>query len=225
MLKPKKEIFRKEIKQDAFLNTIDKIEANIENNSSDYIKIFGGLILFVIIISFLINSRNLNKEILSTSLGNALVSLNKGDYENAKFQFETILSDHSGTRGIELAQYYLGKIEYDQGDNLTSREYLESFIKSGYSVDILKSSSVIMLSDILAKSNEIQKAVKIIEDGLELVDDEYLKNELKIEKAKLLIESQRIDEGSLILRDIYTKENISSGLKSRIEEIQGGNGV
>ena len=149
----------------------------------------------------------------------------KGDYENAKFQFETILSDHSGTSGIELAQYYLGKIEYDQGDNLTSREYLESFIKSGYSVDILKSSSVIMLSDILAKSNEIQKAVKIIEDGLELVDDEYLKNELKIEKAKLLIESQRIDEGSLILRDIYTKENISSDLKLRIEEIQGGNGV
>ena len=82
-----------------------------------------------------------------------------------------------------------------------------------------------MISDILAKSNEIQKAFKIIEVGLNSVNDEYLKNELKIEKAKLLIESQRIDEGSLILRDIYTKENISSNLKLRIEEIQGGNGV
>ncbi len=100
MLKPKKEIFKKEIKRDPFLETVDKIEANIEKNSSHYLKVFGGIVLFVIIISFLNNSRNLNKQMVSSSIGTALISLDKGDSENAKFQFEALLNGNGFVSAI-----------------------------------------------------------------------------------------------------------------------------
>ena len=221
MLKPKKEIFKKEIKRDPFLETIDKIEASIEKNSNDYIKIIGGVVLFIIIISFLINSRNLNKEMVSTSLGNALVSMDKGDSENAKFQFETLLNDHSGTSGIELAHYYLGKIEYDRGDYLVAKEYLEIFINSDYSVDLLTSGAVIMISDILSKSDRYLEAIDIIDKGIGRTEKDYIKQKLKVEKAKLFIKSGENQLGLELLDMLSESENISSRLEANIEEIIG----
>ena len=221
MLKPKKEIFKKEIKRDPFLVTIDKIEASIEKNSNDYIKIIGGIILFVIIISFLINSRNLNKEMVSTSLGNALVSMDKGDSENAKFQFETLLNDHSGTSGIELAHYYLGKIEYDRGDYQVAKEYLEIFFNSDYSVDLLTSGAVIMISDILSKSDRYLDAIDIIDKGIGRTEKDYIKQKLKVEKAKLFIKSGENQLGLELLDMLSESENISSRLEADIEEIIG----
>ena len=221
MLKPKKEIFKKEIKRDPFLETIDKIEASIEKNSNDYIKIIGGVVLFIIIISFLINSRNLNKEMVSTSLGNALVSMDKGDSENAKFQFETLLNDHSGTSGIELAHYYLGKIEYDRGDYQVAKEYLEIFINSDYSVDLLTSGAVIMISDILSKSDRYLEAIDIIDKGIGRTEKDYIKQKLKVEKAKLFIKSGENQLGLELLDMLSESENISSRLEANIEEIIG----
>jgi len=221
MLKPKKEIFKKEIKRDPFLETIDKIEASIEKNSNDYIKIIGGVVLFIIIISFLINSRNLNKEMVSTSLGNALVSMDKGDSENAKFQFETLLNDHSGTSGIELAHYYLGKIEYDRGDYQVAKEYLEIFINSDYSVDLLTSGAVIMISDILSKSDRYLDAIDIIDKGIGRTEKDYIKQKLKVEKAKLFIKSGENQLGLELLDMLSESENISSRLEANIEEIIG----
>ena len=225
MLKPKKEVFKKEIKRDPFLETIDKIEANIEKNSNDYLKVAGGIVLFVIIISFLINSRNLNKEMVSSSLGNALISMDKGDFENAKFQFETLLNDHSGSSGIEVVHYYLGKIEYDQGEYQVAKEYLEEFMNSGYSVDILTSGAVIMISDILSQSNNYMGAIDIIDDGIEKSNDHYIIQRLKVEKAKLFIKSGENPIGLGLLDQLKQSEDISASLKSDIEELIGTYGI
>ena len=221
MLKPKKEIFKKEIKRDPFLETVDKIEASIEKNSKDYLKIFGGIVLFVIIISFLINSRNINKEIVSSSIGNALVALDKGDVENAKFQFETLLNDHSGSAGIEVVHYYLGKIAYERGDYQIAKEYLDAFINSGFSIDLLTYGSAVMTSDILSKSENYEEAINIISEKIEKSTDNYLKQKLIIEKAKLFIKSGENVRGLALLDELIQSDSISSGLKSDIEEIIG----
>ena len=221
MLKPKKEIFKKEIKRDPFLETVDKIEASIEKNSKDYLKIFGGIVLFVIIISFLINSRNINKEIVSSSIGNALVALDKGDVDKAKFQFETLLDDNSGSAGIEVVHYYLGKISYERGDYKVAKEYLDTFLNSGFSVDLLTYGSTVMVSDILLKSENYLEALNIISEKINKSNDNYLKQRLIIEKAKLLIESGENVSGIALLNELNQSENISSGLKSDVEEIIG----
>ena len=225
MLKPKKEIFKKEIKRDPFLETVDRIEANIEKNSSHYLKVFGGIVLFVIIISFLNNSRSLNKQMVLSSIGTALISLDKGDSENAKFQFETLLNEHSGTSGIEVVYYYLGKIEYDQGNYTSSKEYLEQFINSGHSVDLLNFGSVVMISDILFMSGNYLEAIDIIDESIKKSSWNFLQKRLQYEKAKLLIKSGKNSLGIDLLNKINQAPDISASLKSNIETFIGKFGV
>ena len=225
MLKPKKEIFKNEIKRDPFLETIDKIEASIENNSGYYIKIIGSIALFILIVFFLINSRNINREIVSTSMGNALIFMDKGDNQNAKFQFETLLDDHSGTRGIELAHYYLGKIEYDQGNFENAKQNLEKFINSGNSIDLLTSGTVIMISDILSKSKKYSDAIRIIDKGIKNSENNYIKHILEFEKAKILIKSGENIYALELLNQLKNNDDISSNLKSNIEEVIGICGI
>ena len=52
MLKPQRKITRKEIKRDPFLETIDKIEYNFEQNKKTYLKIALGIIAVIIFVNF-----------------------------------------------------------------------------------------------------------------------------------------------------------------------------
>ena len=60
MLKPKKNITKKEIQKDHLLETIDKFQAKVENNKQFYSKIVIGLLSIVIFISFLIRNNHLS---------------------------------------------------------------------------------------------------------------------------------------------------------------------
>ena len=106
MLKPQRKITRKEIKRDPFLETIDKIEYNFEQNKKTYLNIALGLIAVIISVNVLLNKQG-QKDIDSNSaLGIALVAFDNQDYENAKFQFETIVSDFSGTNSSNICLLY-----------------------------------------------------------------------------------------------------------------------
>ncbi len=56
MLKPQRKITRKEIKRDAFLETIDKLEHTFEQNKKTYINIGLGLIAGIFIINRILNN-------------------------------------------------------------------------------------------------------------------------------------------------------------------------
>ena len=62
MLKPKKNITKKEIQKDPLLETIDKFQAKVENNKQFYSKIVIGLLSIVILISFLVRNNHLNNK-------------------------------------------------------------------------------------------------------------------------------------------------------------------
>ena len=128
MLKPQRKITRKEIKRDPFLETIDKIEYNFEQNKKTYLYIALGLIAVIIGVNGLLN-KQVQKDIDSNSaLGMALVAFDNEDYENAKFQFESILSDFSGTNSFNIANYYLGKISFENNELIIAESYLNEYL-------------------------------------------------------------------------------------------------
>ena len=52
----------------------------------------------------------------NSAFGAALVAYSNLDYDNAKFQFESISSSYNGTESEILSKYYLGKISYESGN-------------------------------------------------------------------------------------------------------------
>ena len=220
MLKPQRKIIRKEIKRDPFLETIDKIEYNFEQNRKTYLYIALCLIAVIISGNFLLNKQS-QKDIDSNSaLGIALVAFDNEDYENAKFQFETILSDFSGTNSSNIANYYLGKISFENNDLTKAESYLNEYLNNS-EPDILIPGTIKILSNIALKNNEFDKAIKLLDRGLRLGLDNNISNEFKLLKVSILIEQDKIEIAQNILNEILLEKKLPIHLKQRSEELIG----
>lgn len=220
MLKPQRKITRKEIKRDPFLETIDKIEYNFEQNRKTYLYIALGLIAVIISANFLLNKQS-QKDIDSNSaLGIALVAFDNEDYENAKFQFETILSDFSGTNSSNIANYYLGKISFENNDLTKAESYLNEYLNNSEPA-ILIPGTIKILSNIALKNNEFDKAIKLLDRGLRLGLDNNISNEFKLLKVSILIEQDKIEIAQNILNEILLEKKLPIHLKQRSEELIG----
>ena len=220
MLKPQRKIIRKEIKRDPFLETIDKIEYNFEQNRKTYLYIALGLIAVIISGNFLLNKQS-QKDIDSNSaLGIALVAFDNEDYENAKFQFETILSYFSGTNSSNIANYYLGKISFENNDLTKAESYLNEYLNNS-EPDILIPGTIKILSNIALKNNEFEKAIKLLDRGLRLGLDNNISNEFKLLKVSILIEQDKIEIAQNILNEILLEKKLPIHLKQRSEELIG----
>ena len=220
MLKPQRKITRKEIKRDPFLETIDKIEYNFEQNKKTYLNIALGLIAVIISVNVLLNKQG-QKDIDSNSaLGIALVAFDNEDYENAKFQFETILSDFSGTNSSNIANYYLGKISFENNELIKAESYLNEYLNNS-EPDILIPGTIKILSNIALKNNEFDEAIKLLDRGLRLGLDNNISNEFKLLKVSILIEQDKIEISQNILNEILLEKKLPTHLKQRSEELIG----
>ena len=220
MLKPQRKITRKEIKRDPFLETIDKIEYNFEQNKKTYLNIALVLIGVIISVNVLLNKQG-QKDIDSNSaLGIALVAFDNEDYENAKFQFETILSDFSGTNSSNIANYYLGKISFENNGLIKAESYLNEYLNNS-EPDILIPGTIKILSNIALKNNEFDKAIKLLDRGLRLGLDNNISNEFKLLKVSILIEQDKVEIAQNILNEILLEKKLPIHLKQRSEELIG----
>ena len=220
MLKPQRKITRKEIKRDPFLETIDKIEYNFEQNKKTYLNIALGLIAVIISVNVLLNKQG-QKDIDSNSaLGIALVAFDNEDYENAKFQFETILSDFSGTNSSNIANYYLGKISFENNGLIKAESYLNEYLNNS-EPDILIPGTIKILSNIALKNNEFDEAIKLLDRGLRLGLDNNISNEFKLLKVSILIEQDKVEIAQNILNEILLEKKLPIHLKQRSEELIG----
>ena len=220
MLKPQRKITRKEIKRDPFLEPIDKIEYNFEQNKKTYLKIALGIIAVIIFVNFLLNKQSQKDFDSNSALGIALVAFDNEDYENAKFQFETILLDFSGTNSSNIANYYLGKISFENNELIKAESYLNEYLNNS-EPDILIPGTIKILSNIALKNNEFDKAIKLLDRGLRLDLDNNISNEFKLLKVSIFIEQDKTEIAQKILNEILIEKKLPIHLKQQSEELIG----
>ena len=220
MLKPKRKITRKEIKKDPFLESIDKLENNFEQNKKTYLNIAIGLIASILVINILLNKQSQKNIDSNSDLGMALVAFDNEDYDNAKFQFETIVSEYSGTNSSNVANYYLGKISFENDDLDKSKTYLNAYLKDP-EPNILIPGAIKMLSNIALKSSEYDKAIKLLDRGIRLDLNSDIINDFKLLKVSILKDQGKPEIAQNILDEILKEEKLPNHLKRLSEELIG----
>ena len=220
MLKPKRKITRKEIKRDPFLETVDKLESNIYKNKKLYINIIIGLMLATIAFNIIKNKRAERLQTANSSLGRALVAIDQDDLDNARFQLETIILEYDGETIASTAGYYLGKISFDDGDFDGAKNYLDEYMKDHY-IDIFIPGASKMLASIAVINGDSNAAEKYLNNGIEITYSETDKMGLKLEKARIMLNANRLSEARSIIKEISNTENIPQRIKQKTEELHG----
>ena len=220
MLKPNRKILKKEIKKDPILETFEIIENGFEKNKNILINIL--IISSVVIIGglvFLNNKKNTELE-ANSALNIAMVAYSNMDYDNAKFQFESISSLYEGTESEILANYYLGKIAYDKKDFNKSKLYLNKFLDKTKS-PLLVCGAVKILVDISFQNQNFSKSFEIIERSKKFNLNDISNLELKLIEISAYVKINNTESARNEIDRLLKIKNIPIHIKEKIDGLSG----
>ena len=156
------------------------------------------LALIVFLVTFQAYSLNDNVKPTESdaALSNAMIYFEKGDFDNAVLQLESVVGDFKGSKAAHQAKFYLGRTAFINGNNDKALVYLtESVSKVKY--DNLKKEGYIMLA-------ELENDVKMFDNAMKHSES---KNELKyisLLKAKKLAQNGQKDQSLMVLDSVDT---------------------
>ncbi len=220
MLKPKRKISKQEIKKDPFLEFINNVQGWFQEKKKIIYQITFGVMAVLAVIYFLSSNRiNAGKE-GEALLGNALLSQDIGDVENAKFQLQTLVDDYDGTKaGIE-GKYYLGKSLFENSEIETASEYLNEYVKKGNNA-ILMTTAYKILAEIALKNTNSEEAEKYLQKGTKFAENTVYHHEMSLLLANQYFENGKVNKAKKIVEGILQQENILFSIKNTAEELQG----
>ena len=220
MLKPNRKILRKEIKKDPLLETLEKIEIRFEKNKKAFTNSLFLIIVLIIVGIIFINNQKETELESNSALGLALVAYSNLDYENAKFQFESISSSFEGTESEIFSNYYLGKIAYELGNFDEAKILLNDFLENTTKATFV-SGAIKQLVDISYRDNDVSKIFDIIAKARKFDIHNTSKLELKILEIGAFIEVNDLESAKIQLKEISNNKNLPSYITQKINEFEG----
>ncbi len=220
MLKPSRKILRKEIKKDPFLETFEKIENGFQENRKTVINVLFFFVAIIIVGSIYINNQNKIKLESSSAFGAALVAYSNLDYDNARFQFESISSIYEGTESEIYSKYYLGKIAYELGNLDEAKVFLNDFLENTKESTIV-CGAIKHLVDISFNENDFLNSLDIITKAKKFNIDNVSMLELKLLKINTLIKMNDLQVAKNELGKISNSKKIPPYIEQKINEFEG----
>ena len=220
MLKPSRKILRKEIKKDPFLDTVEKIEYGFEENRKTIINVLFFFVAFTVIGLIYKNNQNEIELESISAFGAALVAYSNADYDNAKFQFESISSNYNGTESEIFSKYYLGRIAYELGNFNEAKFLLNDFLNSAEEATFV-CGAIKQLVDISFRENDFLKSLEIIAKAETFDINNISKLELNILRINTFIKLNDLQSAKIEVGKILNSKNLPSNIEHKINEFEG----
>ena len=220
MLKPSRKILRKEIKKDPFLETFEKIENGFQNNRKIVINVIIFFAAIIIIGSIYINNQNEIKLDSNSAFGAALVAYSNLDYDNAKYQFESVSSNYQGTESEIFSNYYLGRIAYELGNLNEAKLLLNDFLNNTEKATFV-CGAIKQLVDISFNENDYLESLNIIAKAKKFDFNNISKLEIKLLKINTLIKMNDLQGAKIEVGKVLNSKSLPSNIEQKIHEFEG----
>lgn len=144
------------------------------------------------------------------ALSNAMIYFEKGDFDNAVLQLESVVDNYSGSKAAHQAKFYLGRTAFINGNNDKALVYLSESV-SKLKFDNLKKEGYIMLA-------ELHNDIKMYDKAMKYTSSENEIKYISILKAKKLADNNQLDQATLLLESLDTDNPLYNEL---YEEVYG----
>ena len=220
MLKPQRKITRNEIKRDPLLETLDRIESGFENNKKTVTNVGVFLIASIIGLYIIYNNNKQNELESNSAFGIAMIAYTNNDYKNAKFQFETILSNFDDTDGSDIANYFLGKIAYKNNNYDDANLYLNNYLNSA-SEPLMACGAIKLLHSISSQKSNYNESIDSLKKGNKFNLSEGSKLELQVLEIITDIKLNDFANARKKLDKILKLKNIPQSIRLQADELSG----
>ena len=175
MLKPKKKLTKKEIKEDKFVQATMQAKAYVEENYQKVLGIVAGIFAVFLLIMVISYYRTQKEEKSNTLLGEAQLEFQNLNYSKAKAMLNRLMEEYSGTNAAEEGKFLMANLYYREGKYSEAKEYFSDFLNNYDESEILVASAIAGYAACLAAEGNYAEAA-----------DEYRKAQ---EKAPEFVEA------------------------------------
>ena len=211
MLKPKRQIFKDEIKKDPFIENILSVQNSFKQFKNLYQRV--GIVLLLSILTIFIYSYQKNKNNIEgyTQLKSVLTYNISSDtlYINNLFD---VYDNFKNTQSSIESAFYIGKKYFELEDFINSAKFLNYYYQNGENIFLIKS-ALRMLVEFNLDNKNYTKAIKYQKKirSYDLSERQKAKNIIKLSQLYLL--DNNLSKSSYVLK------NISPEMKKDIEII------
>ena len=168
MLKPKKKISKKEIKEDRLVTTYFEATTWYETNKKIVNGVLVGVVILAIVVVAYMNNVNSNNQKANTELGKVMSYYDQGKFDVAisgNLQenirgLQSIVDDYGSTKAGELSKFYLANAYFSQNDYDKALKY---FLDVSVKDDMITASAIAGAAACYEVKNDYEKAASAYE--------------------------------------------------------------
>jgi len=160
MLKPRKKISKKEIKEDKFVEVALNARAYLEENYQRVSIIVISIFAVILIVMYWNYRENVKAEQSSALLGKAQLEYQNLNYSKAKEFIITLMEEYPGTEAAEQGIFLYANLLYQEKNYEEAKHYYKEFIDSYSGSNILIASGMAGYAACLEKENNYEEAAE-----------------------------------------------------------------
>jgi len=142
MLKPRKRITKKQMKQDKFVSTTFQIQEFIRSKSRQVLYGAAGLLILIIVFSIMTGQTRKKEQRASVQLSQAQLYYQSGDYATSAGMFSDIVNRFKGTQSASQSTFYLANCHFFNGNYESALEYFEKYLHGSHQNSAFKASAL-----------------------------------------------------------------------------------
>lgn len=154
MLKAKKKISKKELKEDQFVLLTMQVQDFLQKYLKEIAMGIAGVFAVILLGYWMISSSNASENMAATLLSRAQQQLGSGDKENGVAQMDAILTEYSGSAAAEKACFYLAEQHLADGNLDQAKKYLDQYISDFSSSNVMTQAAYANLANVLMQQKD-----------------------------------------------------------------------
>ena len=163
MLKPRKKIAKKEIKEDPVVKLYVNFQKYLRNNSKYINIVIGSVAVILLIILFSVKSKKKAEMAAEGQLGVAEQYYYQGAYDRVIQQMPAIVDKYAGTRAAGEAAFFIANSYYNSKNYDNSLKYYQICIKTISSDPVYTPASYAGMGDCLEMQKKYKEAAEMYE--------------------------------------------------------------
>ena len=221
MLKPRRKIIKKELKKDPYIDFLSRTKNNVDENKKLYTRLMLGTVVIIVALLFFRNNLQNSKDAGAESLGKALVTLARGDLDNATLQFEFIADEYDNNEAGTLAKYYLARAHFNDKDYLAAYSYLNQIADENFKLAQFPVSIYKMLGFIALEDGDQAAAMDYYEQALEKSKIVQQEQSITLDLADVLLKMGDFSRSQELVQRVLDETAPRSPVNTRAEELIG----
>ncbi|MCH8306048.1 MAG: tetratricopeptide repeat protein [Candidatus Marinimicrobia bacterium] len=217
MLRARKKITKKELKHDAMLEAIYKVETFVKSYSKQVMYGGVGLIAVIVVSVMMLNSKREAEIRADSAVGIAQYKLLTGDFQDAEVRLEDALRKYPGTKSAREGKFYLANAHYLLGNMEDAEKYYLEFLSESSNDPILQSSANSGLAAIKEDSDDHLSAANFYMKASFLSTGTIQSESYMLSSIRNYYKSGDIERAKEMVEDMLADDELSTGTKENAE--------